>query len=548
MPLYCSRLFCQILALGLVSAAVAQTGPWPLERKDRWGTAKATKGPAVHGTPWISNYIGEGNACSHGPGLGPGNMGYVGFWNNKTIYKFDYTNGDIYGQFVSSNFVTSTPAVLDANSMYFKTENTSGNMYGMSTSTFTPAWTSPNDAYAGSPNIGPDGNIVGATWGGTARKINAATGTAIWTRTGLGNVYIDNGGGGTVPFSRDDSLVFICGGNKVHALNYSDGTTAWQFDCLSQTGQAAVAPDGTIVVGTSGGYAYAINPDGTQRWKRFLGGQQTPPPAFDGTYAYMAGFSGALYKLNLTNGRITWSYYTPYRMVGGPIVGFDHTVYVFTTAGHFYAVDRYGAEIWTVNLGGPGRGSFTLGEDGTLYVGRNGSNDLHSMVMLRTTPATCIGTVTFTGYLGTIPANVDLDLRVSGFNTPVGGAICTLTPTATASQAKYKAVMNMPYYQTGNGAKGLYTLSCKLGSYLRKNVNMDLRSGKATLVNFRLVNGDVVENNKVDQADIDAVDAALGSVSGDGNWNERADLNGDAIVNADDRAIAVKYKGRLGDQ
>ena len=62
-----------------------------------------------------------------------------------------------------------------------------------------------------------------------------------------------------------------------------------------------------------------------------------------------------------------------------------------------------------------------------------------------------------------------------------------------------------------------------------------------------LLNGDADSNNQIDSGDIDIVNRALGSRTGDANWDSRADVNGDGTVDRRDLAVVKRNLGKKGD-
>jgi hypothetical protein len=74
---------------------------------------------------------------------------------------------------------------------------------------------------------------------------------------------------------------------------------------------------------------------------------------------------------------------------------------------------------------------------------------------------------------------------------------------------------------------------------------------QATLANttnvITLLNGDVVDNNEVDFADINAVREAYGSFPGDDDWNPRADVDGSGEVDFTDINIVRSNYGQVGE-
>ncbi len=72
-------------------------------------------------------------------------------------------------------------------------------------------------------------------------------------------------------------------------------------------------------------------------------------------------------------------------------------------------------------------------------------------------------------------------------------------------------------------------------------------SANTDIGTVNVINGDVVDNNEVDFSDINATRAAYGSFPGDGNWNERADVDGSGEVDFTDINIVRGNYGEIGD-
>lgn len=159
--------------------------------------------------------------------------------------------------------------------------------------------------------------------------------------------------------------------------------TKWIFQFGSnETGGWVKAPpaigsDGTIYLIaseytiTNNQYRlYAINPDGTLKWKTeyILHGGSAPLISSEGTI-YITGFD-RLYSID-QNGSIKWEYDLPSKSgsdASPPVVGADGTLYVFK--GDQYAFNPNGTVKWRKNSNLGSCGSYpAIGPDGILYYG-----------------------------------------------------------------------------------------------------------------------------------------------------------------------------------
>jgi outer membrane protein assembly factor BamB len=134
------------------------------------------------------------------------------------------------------------------------------------------------------------------------------------------------------------------------------GSIAWKFlapDLDEFTAAPVLADDGTILVGCSNEFVYALNPDGTVKWTDSVGSQVLATGALgaDGT-SYFQTTDTNVVALS-SDGTQRWTSFTG----GGnsaPVVGTDGTVYAVNQDGTVYAINPAdGNQIWTYNLGAP---------------------------------------------------------------------------------------------------------------------------------------------------------------------------------------------------
>jgi hypothetical protein len=368
-----------ILALLSASALSLAQMPWPMERHDRWGSGAATIGPDTRSltTPWVLTRLSTTGLVSHGPALVSASVGYYGDWINNKVYKFNPTTGAIYSFFQASDFVQCSPAVGLDGAVYFHTYsggNPPGRLYSLSPTTMDYNWfydtnASPiDDFHAASPTIGPDGDIVMPSTNGSCVRLHP-NGTIVWNATGLGSAH------GTVVFSRDDTLVFVSNGNSMTALNYSTGAVAWSHDYGSMVSPPGVSPFGSLFFGTQAGFLYKVNAaTGATSYSKQLLGEIHYAPAFSsgGSSVYYVDNSGRLYSIRHSDGLKNWDYLLAAQSItNAPILGRDGRAYIFNRVGDLASVSTTGQEIWKVHLpdNGYGRGTMSIGGDGTLYVG-----------------------------------------------------------------------------------------------------------------------------------------------------------------------------------
>ncbi|HZH98739.1 MAG TPA: PQQ-binding-like beta-propeller repeat protein, partial [Fimbriimonadaceae bacterium] len=380
-----------VLLAALSALAVSQPAPWPMERQDRYGTARAIAGPPEQDLvpPYVFRTLST-EVASHAPSLGANGIGYFPTWVNNRLFKFDYRTGDVLGSFLTNNFNKSAPCISSDGSFVYLVNtpplgNTGGLLYKINTDTMTTGWTfpvntsHPNDWESNSATAGPDDDVVYGSSSGTAWRLDKTTGQPVWTKAGLGSVIR------TIVFSRDDSKVFISNGQHLTAVDYTTGATAWSGDLGSVAGAPAVAPTGEVVVGNAMGQVRALNPDtGAILWTTSPGTKITGAPVFGDGKVYVPCHDQKLYAFSLANGTLAWEFTTSHPIWVGAIVDHLDRIYVWNRLGDLYCLRPNGDLVWTYRLPGGSRGPMSMGDDGTLYVSHSaeGGNLVHGVTMI----------------------------------------------------------------------------------------------------------------------------------------------------------------------
>lgn len=185
------------------------------------------------------------------------------------------------------------------------------------------------------------------------------------------------------PVIDDSNRLFILGKNPVDGsdewylwcINTHDCSVRWtyQIGTTDPSGSiyssCAISPtDNTVYLGYLAAL-YAINADGTYKWKYITGGsiQSSPVIGNDGTI-YVGCNDNYLYAIN-PDSTLKWRYQTTSALHSSPAIGSDGTIYIGAYANRVYAVNSNGTLRWTYGTGGAVESSPAIGEDGTIYIG-----------------------------------------------------------------------------------------------------------------------------------------------------------------------------------
>ena len=377
--------------------------PWPMFG----GNAQRT-GQSIYGESQNSNWIFQTNGTlQSSPAIGIDGTIYIGS-RDKNLYAIN-PDGSLKWKFPTHYIYDSSPSIGIDGTVYIGSLD---GLYAVNPDGSLKWKISIGRADHYHPTIGIDGTIYIYSESGQLHAVNP-DGSLKWEiQTGqIRTPVISNDG--TIYFSTSESL---------HAVN-TDGSIKWQFqaDLYSYYSSPAIGFDGIAYVNateraTAGRRdaskkLYAVNPDGSLKWKISIDGHtqsstaikipfadatlaETPLIGIDGTI-YVGG-SESFYAIN-PDGSIKWE--IPIGVATRPVISTDGTIYYFGTDGHtipyglgygLYAVNPDGSikwsrdfdnlaslEVWHQSYGQVWINIFhtsrtpTLGVDGTIYIGIN---------------------------------------------------------------------------------------------------------------------------------------------------------------------------------
>jgi hypothetical protein len=160
----------------------------------------------------------------------------------------------------------------------------------------------------------------------------------------------------------------------------SYGVAKWHFNTSTYTyfnSSPSIGIDGTIYAGATNNYLYAINPDGTEKWRFNTNGvvyYSAPAIDLNGTI-YTGDSNNYLYAIN-PDGTEKWRFNAGIYagIYSSPAIASDGTIYVGSTNNYFFAINPDGTEKWRLNIGSSIYSSPTIGNDGIIYFGSGDGN------------------------------------------------------------------------------------------------------------------------------------------------------------------------------
>jgi outer membrane protein assembly factor BamB len=178
------------------------------------------------------------------------------------------------------------------------------------------------------------------------------------------------GADGTIYVGSSDS--------SLYAVN-PDGSLKWRYVVVGIVQSSpAVGADGTVYFGSDDNRLYALNPDGTLKWRNSIGGgsKSSPAIASDGTI-YVGSSNQYVYAIN-PDSTHKWGYLTGGTITSSPAIATDGTIYIGSSDGYLYALNPDGTLKWRDSVGGSVYSSPAVGPDGTVYFGSD-DNTLYAI-------------------------------------------------------------------------------------------------------------------------------------------------------------------------
>ena len=162
-----------------------------------------------------------------------------------------------------------------------------------------------------------------------------------------------------------------------------NGNLIWKFSTEGAvTSSTRVGADGSLYFGCLDGYFYALNPDGSLKWKTDLAAEIWSSPALlEGGKAVFIGSMAEdwanVFALDGETGEIIWKYKTAEPVFSSPSVNHDNkTVFFCSYDANCYAFNtENGHVLWVFEADSAFQSSPVVSKlDGTLFIGSTEGN------------------------------------------------------------------------------------------------------------------------------------------------------------------------------
>jgi outer membrane protein assembly factor BamB len=211
----------------------------------------------------------RGTIATSSPAIGDDGTIYFGtMWDDATGHRIWAVNpnGTEKWQYKTGNDITSSPAIGDDGIIYIGSMD--GYLYAMNPNGTLKWRFKTGDYVKAPPSIAEDGTVYIGSFDDYLYALYPNNGTMKWKcKVGYGTE--------TNPSIASDGTIYV-GGDKLWAI-YPNGTKRWTFDLGEERhihkSCPAISADGTIYVGTNinsvdGGDIIAVNPNGTEKWRK----------------------------------------------------------------------------------------------------------------------------------------------------------------------------------------------------------------------------------------------------------------------------------------
>jgi len=231
---------------------------------------------------WSSPVIGNDGTIYFGEEIGYPLGGYINAL---------YPNGTLRWRYKTNHVIYSSPAIGDDGTIYCGSHDC--NVYALYPNNGTLKWKFKTGSWVhGSPTIADDGTIYIGSDDGYLYALYPDNGTVKW-KCNVGCIRAS-------PALDEDETLYVGVWEKMFYAIYPNGTIKWSFDPGDRIwgSSAAISNEGIIYFGTcdletqGGKDIIALNPDGTEKWRKRIGTLFSSPAIGEDGTVYI-GASGS---------------------------------------------------------------------------------------------------------------------------------------------------------------------------------------------------------------------------------------------------------------
>lgn len=167
----------------------------------------------------------------------------------------------------------------------------------------------------------------------------------------------------------DGTVYAGCGDHNLYALN-PDGSVKWRYDTGGLVPKAPVAgSDGTVYASSDRGALIALNADGTKKWVNNGAGYGAGAPSIGPDETLCSGSGRGLHAVT-PRGKTKWLVDTGFAMPARPVFDRRGNIFIADRRGDLRSFDAKGAVRWEVRLHQPLCAPAAIGVDGSLLITR----------------------------------------------------------------------------------------------------------------------------------------------------------------------------------